>query len=313
MANEWARIDRLFAMLGTVPGEVIVIEVEIWRRMRTAENHGANSIGGTRLRALREASGKTQLWVEAEAELGTGYLQRIESGRVAQPGRVMLERILAAIGARYSERREVLEQFGYTLSTPPPDSAETAWARAFCQPELDEAPFPAYALDCLHRLIAWNAQVPRMLGLQRIDPNLEQQIGRSILEAWFDPSSPLSHLVAEPDVFLPALIRAFRSEMEPYRGERWFPPLLERLLALPRFRVNWDRIEQESTPVSSARALVPVRLRVPGVGEMQFRLSAEHLVRDARFRLIYFFPSDLPTMQQCAEWASQSAELSAQR
>ena len=292
-------------MLEGAPGEVIVIEVEIWRSMGSTEKQLVETIGGVRLRALREAAGKTQLWVEAEAELGSGYLQRIESGRVAQPGRAMLERILAAIGARYSERREVLEQFGYTLSTPPPDASETAWARSFCQSELDEAPFPAYALDCLHRLIAWNAQVPRMLGLQRIDPRLEELSGRSILEAWFDPSSSLSHLVAEPEAFLPALIRAFRSEMEPYRAETWYPPLLERLLALPRFRQIWDRIERESAPVSSARALVPVRLNVPAVGEMQYRLSAEHLVRDARFRLIYFFPSDLRTMQQCADWASQ--------
>lgn len=291
-------------MLGDAPGEVIVIEVEIWRRMGSADVQAVNSIGGSRLRALREAAGKTQLWVESEGELGSGYLQRIESGRVAQPGRALLERILTAIGARYSERREVLEQFGYALSTPPPDASDTDWARSFCQPELDEAPFPAYALDCLHRLIAWNAQVPRLFGLQRIDPKLAELNGRSILEAWFDSRSPLSHLVAEPEVFLPALIRAFRSEMEPFRAEAWYPPLLQSLLALPRFKQIWDRIEQESTPVSSARALVPVRLNVPEVGEMQFRLSAEHLVRDARFRLIYFFPSDLPTMQQCAEWAS---------
>jgi len=297
-------------MLGGAPGEVIVIEVEIWRRMRATDRQRLNTVGGARLRALREAAGKTQLWVEAEAELGSGYLQRIESGRVAQPGRAMLEKILAAIGARYSERREVLEQFGYAVSTPPPDASETEWARAFCQPELDEAPFPAYALDCLHRLIAWNAHVPRMLGLQRIDPHLEGLAGRSILEAWFDPSSPLSHRVVEPDVFLPALIRAFRSEMEPNRSEPWYSALLDRLLSLPRFGEFWERIEQESSPVSSARALVPVRLKVADVGEMQFRLSAEHLVRDARFRLIYFFPSDLRTMQQCADWASASGRTS---
>jgi transcriptional regulator with XRE-family HTH domain len=50
---------------------------------------------------LREAKGKTQLWVELEAELGTGYLQRVESGRVALPGHAMLERILAALRASY--------------------------------------------------------------------------------------------------------------------------------------------------------------------------------------------------------------------
>src|SRR2546430_11372992 len=31
--------------------------------------------------------------------------------------------------------------------------------------------------------------------------------------------------------------------------------------------------------------------------------SAEHFTRDARFRLVYYFPADLPTMRQCATWA----------
>ncbi len=292
-------------MLEGAVGGVIVIEVEIGQPMDFLDSHVTGTIGGARLRALREAAGKTQLWVEAEAELGSGYLQRIESARVAQPGRAMLERILAAIGARYSERREVLEQFGYAVSMPPPDQAETAWARAFCQPELDQAPFPAYALDCLHRLITWNAQVPRLFGLLGTDPSLGRLAGCSILEAWFDENSALSRLVAEPDVFLPALIRAFRSEMEPHLVEPWVPEVLDRLLALPRFAEYWQRIEQESAPVSSARALVPLKLAVPGAGRMQFRLSAEHLVRDARFRLIFFFPSDLPTMQRCAQWAAE--------
>ncbi len=294
-------------MLEGDSNEVIVIEVEIWRRMGSAVKKRSDSSGGARLRALREAAGKTQLWVEAEADLGSGYLQRIESGKVAQPGRGMLEHILSAIGARYSERRAVLEQFGYALSTLPPDPKEVDWAREFCQPELDEAPFPAYALDCTHRLIAWNLQVPRLFGLLPGDPQLGRLAGTSLLEGWFDPNSPLSRLVAEPDVFLPALIRAFRSEMQPYRLEPWYRLVHDRLLVLPRFRQYWDQIEQEIAPVSSARALVPVRLNVPGAGHIQFRLSAEYLVRDARFRLIYFFPADLATMQRCAVWASDIA------
>ena len=221
----------------------------------------------------------------------------------------MLERILTAIGARYSERREVLEQFGYALSTPPPDADETAWARAFCQPELDEAPFPAYALDCLHRLIAWNAAGAASFRTAAHDPTAGSLAGRSILEAWFDTQSPLSRLVAEPDVFLPALIRAFRSEMEPYRAEAWYAPLLQTSAGAAALQTDTGTgSSRKSTPVSSARALVPVRLNVPGMGEMQFRLSAEHLVRDARFRLIYFFPADLPTMQRCADWASERAK-----
>src|ERR671929_2119806 len=94
--------------------------------------------GGAKLRAVREQAGRSQLWVEAEADLGTGYLQRVESGRVAQPSRATVEKILDALDARYSERRDVLELFGYVVATPLPSPAETEWARESCQRELHD-------------------------------------------------------------------------------------------------------------------------------------------------------------------------------
>jgi transcriptional regulator with XRE-family HTH domain len=262
--------------------------------------------GGARLRALRERVGKTQLWVEAEAELGSGYLQRVESGKVAQPGRATLERILAALEARYGERREVLELFGYAVATAPPTEDELAWASAACRRELHEVAFPAYVLDCTHRLVAWNRDVPRLFGIDPDDPTLGQLAGRSLLAAWFDPGSPLAPLVAEPDTFLPALIRALRYEMRQFRTEAWYPALLARLQdELPRFRHHWAAVEREPAVVSAARALVPVRLAVPGAGMLQFRLSSETFTPDARFRLVYYFPADPATMRRCAEWAAR--------
>jgi hypothetical protein len=44
-----------------------------------------HTLGGLRLRALRESYGKTQLDVELDANLGIGYLQRLELGKVQQP------------------------------------------------------------------------------------------------------------------------------------------------------------------------------------------------------------------------------------
>lgn len=266
---------------------------------------GSRTPGGARLRALREGAGRAQLWVEAGAELGSGYLQRVESGKVAQPERATLERVLAALGARYSERREVLELFGYAVATPPPTEEEIAWAAATCRRELHEVAFPAYVLDCTHRLVAWNRQVPRLLGIAPDDPTLGRLACRSLLAAWFDPTSPLAPLVAEPDRFLPALIRAFRYEMQQFRTEAWSAALLARLRDdLPRFRHYWAVVEREPAPVSATRALVPVRLAVPGAGVLQFRLASEPFARDARFRLVYYFPADPATLRRCAEWAT---------
>jgi transcriptional regulator with XRE-family HTH domain len=263
--------------------------------------------GGAKLRALREGAGRTQLWVEIEAGLGTGYLQRLESGRVVQPEPATLERILTALEARYSERREVLELFGYTVVTPLPTEEEVAWAGAVCQRELHEVPLPAYVLDCTHRLLLWNHAVPRLFGMALDDPTLGGLACRSLLAAWFDVDSPLAPLVADPETFLPALIRALRYEMQQFRTETWYTEVLASLHALPRFRHYWAVVEQQPALASAARALVSVRLMTPGVGPLQFRLSSEHFVRDARFRLVYYFPADPATMYQCAAWAASPA------
>jgi transcriptional regulator with XRE-family HTH domain len=264
--------------------------------------------GGARLRQVRQAAGRSQLWVEAEAELGTGYLQRVESGKVAQPERPTLERILAALGARYSERQEVLEFFGYTVATPPPTEEEIAWAANCSQPDLRAAVFPAYVLDCAHRLIAWNDYLPRLLGWEPADRRMSQLAHASMLAHWFDPASPLGALVVEPDVFLPAAIRALRYEMRRYRHEAWYRTMLAGLLDdLPRFRAAWARVAQEPEWASATRALVPLRLGVPGIGLVQFRLSTEPFTRDGRFRVVYLFPADVTTMRQCAAWTASAA------
>lgn len=259
--------------------------------------------GGTRLRQLRLAAGKTQMWVELEAELGSGYLQRLESGRVMQPVRPTLERILTALGARYSERRDVLEMFGYTVATDPPTAEDITWAREICRYELQSAVFPAYMLDCTVRLQAWNQFVPRLIGVAPDASILEQLTDRTLLALWFNPDALLGALVAEPDVFLPSMIRAFRFELEHVGDEFWMDSLLEGLLAIPRFRHYWEQVEREQLPATAARSLLPVRLRTPDDGLLEFRLSVEHFTRDARFRVVYFLPASPETMQVCARWA----------
>jgi transcriptional regulator with XRE-family HTH domain len=268
-----------------------------------AEERELGTPGGRRLRAIRRAASRTQLWVEAEADLGTGYLQRVESGRVVQPERGTLERILNALDARYSERREVLELFGYAVSTPPPDDADISWARSICHDELHAVPFPAIVLDCTHRLLAWNRLVPRLFGIVPDDPTFGRLADRSYMAAWFDPSSPIPPHVAEPDVLLPAIIRAFQYEMRQFGHEPWYAGIMAGLRALPAFRHYWRLTEQTPSPVGAARALVPLRLNVPGSGTLEFRLASEPFVRDVRFRMVFYVPGDFVTMQWCAGWA----------
>ena len=95
--------------------------------------------------------------------------------------------------------------------------------------------------------------------------------------------------------------------MQQFHTEPWYTSVLAELQRLPRFRHYWAAVEHEPALASAARALVPVRLVHPGAVALAFRLSSEHFVRDARFRLVYYFPADPATMQQCAAWTAQAS------
>jgi hypothetical protein len=82
----WSVLAACYA--GSPPGHVIVIGGEIDGGQAAGTDacaNGEGTPGGSKLRGLRERARRTQLWVELEAELGAGYLQRVESGRSPCP------------------------------------------------------------------------------------------------------------------------------------------------------------------------------------------------------------------------------------
>ena len=251
--------------------------------------------GGNRLRALRDDCGRTQLDVELDASLGIGYLQRVESGKVRYPERDTLERILGALGAHYTERRDILELFGYMVDTPLPDEREIEWAVEICRDELSEAVFPAYLLDCANHLLTWNPCFSRLFQVERFGERL------SMVRLMFEPSYGIAARIANAEVFFPAQIRALRYQMRLFRGEMWYAPLIDDLNAhCPLFRFYWE--QTDASPSLAARPLIPLLIDLPDTGLLRFRLTSEPFAQDRRFRIIYYIPADPPTMQQCAAW-----------
>jgi hypothetical protein len=78
------------------------------------------------------------------------------------------------------------------------------------------------------------------------------------------------------------------------------------LRALSRFRTVWAEVAREPPPVAAARARVPVRLRSPEIGRLEFRLAAEPFAQDPRFRTIFLFPADPATIRWCAKRATET-------
>jgi transcriptional regulator with XRE-family HTH domain len=261
--------------------------------------------GGDRLRELRLQAGKTQLFVELEAELGSGYLQRVEAGKVVQPEKYTLERILKAIGASYDEASEVLELFGYSSPRSLPTRRDIAWARATCQPVFQKIMLPAYLLDCAHRLLAWNRFIPSLFGVTANDPTFKRLVGASIFIAWFNPHVIPGSLLCEPEVFYPQMIHAHRHEMHPFRHEQWYIHLHQKWLqenAL--FKRYWQETAHNVDYAVAARSLSPLRLSLAQGAQALFHLAIEPLTQDTRFRIVYFIPADAETLHLCSLWTS---------
>ena len=262
------------------------------------------SPGGQRLRELRQRCGKTQLDIELEAELGSGYLQRVEPGRVKQPLRTTLERILEAMAVESRETEEVLALFGYTCAQRLPTQQEVAWARDCCHELLQAVRLPAYLLDCAHRLLGWNALIPALLGVSPDDPNLLQLRGHCIIDAWFDAQSCLGSRVHSAQQFYPQLVQALYHEMLPFRHEAWHSALTTGWLQhIPDFRTYWEQAQQGTPFAVAARLLHPVALKGPQGHLLRFRLAAEHVTQDRRFRLLYYIPFDKKTISLCEVWS----------
>ncbi len=252
--------------------------------------------GGAKLRTLRLQAGKTQLFVELEAELGSGYLQRVESGKVLQPEKPTLARILAALQATYMERFAVFELFGYTIDRPLPTETEMNWACSVSSTVLQEIPLPAYLLDCAHRLLAWNPLIPQFLSIAPAELEFIRNSYLSSIDVWFTQFSTLNTIVHEPDTFYPQMIHALEHEMHPFQHEQWCKDLFAHWLhMLPLFRDYWFRRNQTPPPAVAARLLKSLSIKHAQAGLLQFRLAVEPLNPDTRFRIVYYIPADTAT------------------
>lgn len=267
--------------------------------MATKTSAYTYTIGGEALQALRHKAGKTQLMVEADAELGSGYIQRIESGKVRQPERPTLERILAALAASYSERRDILALFGYASPIPLPNDQEWAWAQAQSAQELRNAQFPAYLLDCGNRLVGWNRLSELVFPCLKHYRSSSSTEALSIMELWFEPHYGVRDRLANAESFFPHMLRAFQHELKLLGREAWCRDMIEGFLRdLPGFSEQWQRAKQIHT-ASAARALVPVQLRLAPYGLLSFRVASEPFTYDSRFRLVYLLPANQTSLQLC--------------
>ncbi|MBX3063099.1 MAG: helix-turn-helix domain-containing protein [Anaerolineae bacterium] len=263
-----------------------------------ARRKSSLTVGGEQLRLLRESRGKTQLTLELDASLGVGYLQRLESGKVQQPERDTLERILTALAVNFAERREVMQQFGYAVPLTIPDAAEIQWAISVFQGEMANITVPAYVLDCSHRLLTWNPLADKLYGLGRFTMGEDRPDYLLMPRLIFDPRLKVSPCIVNGEEFYPSQIRVLKYERLRCGVDSWYDGFIEEMRHYGDFDRYWSRYGREQSQFTM-RPLSPFKLDLGGSRLAQFRIISESFVQDQRFRVIYCLPADAETIRWC--------------
>jgi transcriptional regulator with XRE-family HTH domain len=273
------------------------------------------SLGGKLLRELRLAAGLSlmELAVRLELEHGkvidAGHINKIERGSIRKPTVETLETILDGLSANYSERRDVLEAFGYAVPVTLPTEQEIKEARRLTAHELQDSTYPMCLIDVSQRIWAWNRYTPRIIGLHPDDPTTSRFLGVTLFDVTFNPAFATRLLIDNPDEYLPAMLEFIKVGIDAFHDEPWYQELMARVRTFPGFSDVWDRLPGSPLTRNASRSIVPIRLRVPGAGALQFRLSNTDFLLDPRFDIIHFTPFGATTLRICADWAEEEGML----
>lgn len=256
---------------------------------------------------IRERQGINQFDLELNGVITQANYSNIERGRSA-PSRPKLEAVLDALQANFNERREALIAFGYHPPYPLPELRDVEAACKRCRPVLESVPMPAYLMDFVTRLFAWNDCFARLLGVYETSGVLEQLQARPLFKAQFDSRVRVGKYLENIEPYLLAETQSIRDRLAPYQEERWYAEFVAQLCREPEFHRYWQATQntqpkEELVTEFAARVLQPVRFTVPGFDtQMHFYANLDPLVGDDRFRVVYLIPADAFTIRQVERW-----------
>lgn len=274
--------------------------------------------GGYQLKQMREREGWLQRKLAYELDIAESMISRFETG-ARVPNRELLEKILGKLQATPFERKNVLNAYGYRVITELPTDEELKSACDNVRVYLDSLDIPAYLMDCTTRVIAWNHYISRAFGLPKpeqgalstFDPRpaglLRAISSVPLIKSFY--SYNIKDMVGNwDDLFFNGILGSVRSTLWEYKDTDWCKNLIDEVKAIsPEFKTKWEKIEEDNTISEWPVVGRPVSPFIVSISHLEFPLTfkaaAETLIKDDRFRIIYWHPANIETMQKINEWA----------
>ena len=250
---------------------------------------------GAALREWRERRRLTQLELALDAGISARHLSFVETGR-SKPGREMLLRVLRHLELPFREQNRLLLAAGHAPAFPERslEGPELAPVREAIDVILAEhEPYPAVAVDRAWNLVAANAPMYAVAELVEIDPALlEPPI--NVIRLGLHPRG-LAPVMANLGDWHAHWVERLSRQFE-IGGDQALADLIEEIAAYP----VPERERDPASGIPDNEMLGPVRMRVPGMGELSFfgmfaGFDTPFEVTTSELALELLFPADART------------------
>ncbi|GAA1193071.1 helix-turn-helix transcriptional regulator [Prauserella alba] len=233
----------------------------------------------------RRVPGLRREEVAVLANVGTTWYTWLEQGRRVQPSITVLGSIADALLLSHAERAHLFRLAGYTAAA---DHAGESAISDRLRTTLDQlSPFPAMVTDSQYFLRAYNQSYRYLVhDIESYAP----QDRNNVLLTLADPHWRAAFV--NVDDYAAALVARTRGVYGTTLTDPAWPPLLERLRAVPRFAQLWD-----SGAVGVESRCQP-QIRNPHVGTLSLQTLGFTVAENTRLTLRVFQPADTTTQSR---------------
>ena len=236
---------------------------------------------------------------QVETVLALGWkdptrLSRIEQGLEERPPRELIDKICEVLNLQEEEENYLLLAGNYL-----PTKEEIRKVQEKVKPVLENWPYPANLYDFCWRLILFNDNLKRILNMNKQQIQQIFDINPSAIEMVFDQNFIKSYYPQdEPDIWQKNLLRFllhFKSLHRSILKDQWYQDMMARLMKNHLFRKLWQEAQHVETDFITTRQGRKIFIDSKSKKRLSFNIFVVPLLKDPRFELEFFTPSDSET------------------
>lgn len=224
-------------------------------------------------------------------------LSRIEQGRVGNPKRTLLNRLMIAMRLSREEKNRLMLVGNYIA-----EPEEVVSVKKEALPVLTSWNYPALMYDYVGRIIARNPAADTVYQPEQVVGKKALKDYAHMLEMFFHPEFAQNKLLSGKELedwqeALKKIIVQFRTDHASHTKERWYLDLVSKMMKNKMFRSLWNATQ--GTPVTDIVSHVASRtLALPDKPSkmLSFALFYAPLREDPRFIIEFHTPENEETM-----------------